>query len=163
MRLAVFNEVEPCAAHILWTTPDGTDATLCGRVYPGVLGAVQPPKDLHLCGVCEDAWRTPVADRPKYKDVKRSGRLDALVNASVADVVGDSPVQRLVKLYLSKIEGMVPDLADGLDDDENALRDSIYDYAVDYIYDRHADGATLDTIRAAARKIAAHFCGEEEA
>lgn len=94
---------------------------------------------------------------------KRTGRLDAVADATVADVVGDTPVQRLVNLYRPKIEGMVPDLADGLDDSEDALRDSIYDYAVDYIYDRHADGATLDQIRAAARKIAEYFCGEEEA
>jgi len=74
-----------------------------------------------------------------------------------------SSVQELVDLYRPKIEGMVPDLADGLDEREDALRDSIYDYASDYIYDRHADGATLETIRAAAKQIAEYFCGEEEA
>lgn len=70
----------------------------------------------------------------------------------------------LAEKYCSKIEGFVPDLNDCLqdEDDEATLRDSIYDFACDYIYDREQDSKP-EVIREAAQQIAVHFCGEEEA
>lgn len=71
----------------------------------------------------------------------------------------------LAEKYVTKIEGHVPDLNDlgGADDDEDGLRDAIYDHAVDYIYDREHDREPVEKIREAAQQIAVHFCGEEEA
>lgn len=71
----------------------------------------------------------------------------------------------LAEKYLSQIEGIIPDLAGCIDDgdpDENALRDSIYDYACDYIYDRNKN-MRRELVTLAAKEIADHFCGEEEA
>jgi hypothetical protein len=73
----------------------------------------------------------------------------------------------LAEKYVREIEGHVPDLNDlgGADDDEDGLRDSIYDHACDYIYDRepHDEPGQLDAIRLAAKQISEHFCGQEEA
>jgi len=71
----------------------------------------------------------------------------------------------LAEKYKDVIEGMIPDLAGCVEDDggdENMLRDSIYDYACDYIYDRNKD-LRRELVTMAAKEIAEHFCGEEEA
>lgn len=64
-------------------------------------------------------------------------------------------IDLFVDEYSRKIEGMIPDLAEGCDDED--LNDSIYDFACDYIFDRER-GANGDAphaeIRAAAAKIA---------
>lgn len=67
----------------------------------------------------------------------------------------------LAEKYCSKIEGFIPDLAGCVEDDENALRDSIYDFACDYIYDRERD-SKREVVTEAATQIAVHYCGEEE-
>lgn len=69
----------------------------------------------------------------------------------------------LAQKYLTTIEGFIPDLNDCLEDnnDVNGLRDAVYDFACDYIYDRERDN-TVESIREAATQIAAHYCGEKE-
>lgn len=71
----------------------------------------------------------------------------------------------LAEKYCAKIEGFIPDLNQDLSDDPDGLRDAVYDFACDHIYDRepHELGDQLDTIRQAAKEISEHFCGQEEA
>ncbi len=72
--------------------------------------------------------------------------------------------QQIADLVRPKIEGIIPDLADGMEDEEQeGLRDSIYDYACDYIHDRYGDGVPHIIKTKAAQLIAVHYCGEEEA
>lgn len=73
-----------------------------------------------------------------------------------------TPAQ-VADLCRPKIEGMIPDLADGMDEDEDGLRDSIYDYACDFIADRYGESVPSVIARKAAQLIAVHYCGEEEA
>jgi hypothetical protein len=67
----------------------------------------------------------------------------------------------LAEKYVTKIEGFIPDLNEDLDDDNDGLRDSVYDFACDYIYDRNPNG-DLELIREAAKEISEHYCGKEE-
>lgn len=67
----------------------------------------------------------------------------------------------LAEKYCSVIESFIPDLNEDLGDDVDGLRDSVYDFACDYIYDRNQN-INLELIREAAKDIAHHYCGEEE-
>lgn len=68
----------------------------------------------------------------------------------------------LAEKYVTVIEGFIPDLNEDLDDDNDGLRDAVYDFSCDYIYDRNS-GIKLELIRVAATEIAEHYCGKEEA
>lgn len=70
--------------------------------------------------------------------------------------------EQVADLVRPKIEGMIPDLCDGLDNDTER-RDALQDYAGDYIYDRYADGVPLVIVGKAAKLIAEHYFGKEEA
>ena len=67
----------------------------------------------------------------------------------------------LAEKYVTKIEGFIPDLNEDLDDDVDGLRDAVYDFACDHIYDRE-QGVNVELIREAAKDIAEHYCGKEE-
>lgn len=67
----------------------------------------------------------------------------------------------LAEKYVTEIEGFIPDLNEDLDDDNDGLRDAVYDFACDHIYDRNPR-INLELIRVAARDIAEHYCGKEE-
>lgn len=69
---------------------------------------------------------------------------------------------KVADLVRPKIEGMIPDLCDGLETNTER-RDALYDYAADYIYDRYADGVPQVIIGKAAKLIAEHYFGKEEA
>lgn len=71
-------------------------------------------------------------------------------------------MNELAERYVTRIEGFIPDLNEDLGDDVDGLRDSVYDFACDYIYDRHPH-TNLKLIREAALDIAHHYCGKEEA
>ena len=68
----------------------------------------------------------------------------------------------LADKYVTEIEGFIPDLNEDLDDDVAGLRDAVYDFACDYIYDRER-GVGVELVREAALDIAHHYCGKEEA
>lgn len=70
-------------------------------------------------------------------------------------------VNLLAEKYVTEIEGFIPDLNTDLGDDNDGLRDAIYDFACDYIYDRNSD-TNLELIREAAMDISVHYCGKEE-
>ncbi|MCK5644860.1 MAG: hypothetical protein KAJ19_28935 [Gammaproteobacteria bacterium] len=70
-------------------------------------------------------------------------------------------MNELAKKYVTKIEGFIPDLNTDLDDDNDGLRDAIYDFACDHIYDRE-QGVDVKLVREAALDIAHHYCGKEE-
>jgi hypothetical protein len=78
----------------------------------------------------------------------------------------ETTIVAMVQTYQSKIESFVPDLAQDLSghpEDEvdlSNLSDAIYDCAVDHIFDREKDNATLQDIRSAASHIARAISGE---
>lgn len=69
--------------------------------------------------------------------------------------------EKVVDLVRPKIEGMIPDLCDGLDNDDDK-RDALEDYAGDYIFDRYGQGVPSVITRKAARQIAEYYFGKEE-
>lgn len=64
-------------------------------------------------------------------------------------------------LVRPKIEGMIPDLCDGLETNPER-RDALQDFAGDWIYDRYADGVHWSIAKKAAKLIAEHYFGKEE-
>ena len=70
--------------------------------------------------------------------------------------------EKIADLVRPKIEGMIPDLCDGLDSDDDR-RDSLQDYAGDFIYDRYGDGVPNVIAVKAAVLIAEYYFGKEEA
>ena len=69
--------------------------------------------------------------------------------------------EKLAAKVRPKIEGMIPDLCDGLNSDDDR-RDALQDYAGDFIYDRYGVGVPVIIIRKAAVLIAEYYFGKEE-
>ena len=69
----------------------------------------------------------------------------------------EDPALVLFTKYVTKIEGMIPDLV--CDMPEKDHNDSVYDYACDYMSDREPESTTHEAIGEAAQKLADYFIG----
>ena len=67
----------------------------------------------------------------------------------------------LARKYVDDIEGFIPDLCGGNEDDLQFCRDSVYDFACDRITDEEKGNSELEQIRTAATQISEHFFGTE--